>query len=206
MKIFRLIPAVLVTLLVYFMSSCYPNKIDYVDEYDVAATYVAEDVDFSNYQTFTVLDTVIHVSEDGEDDPNLGRENDAFIINEVRTNMLELGYIEAESPDSTNLPDLVLAVSAVTSDYYYYYGGYCYWWYWYYYCPGWGYPVYGGSYSIGTLVIDMWDSEASVKQERDGIVWTGFIDGILSGSSSQMQQRLDKQINQLFTQSPYLQQ
>ena len=61
---------------------------------------------------------VIHEPE--IDIHDLDMENDEFIINEVRTNMLELGYIEAESPDSTNLPDLVLAVSAVTSDYYYY--------------------------------------------------------------------------------------
>jgi hypothetical protein len=205
MKLVKILPLALIALLVFFLSGCYPDKIDYVDEYDLAATHVLEDADFSNYLTFAVIDTVMHVSEDGEDDPNLSRDNDDFIINEIRTNMLELGYIEDENPDTTDLPDLVLAISAVSSDYYYYYGGYCYYWYWYY-CPGWGYPVYAGSYTIGTLVVDIWDTEAAQREDRNGIIWTGFVDGILSGNSSQIQQRLDKQINQLFAQSPYMQQ
>jgi len=206
--------------LIFSLSGCYPDKIDYVDEYDLAATHVNEDVDFSTFSTFSVIDTVMHVTEDDDDDPNFSRDNDEFIINELRQNMLDYGYMELESPDSINRPDLVLLVSAVSSDFYYYYSYYPYYWGWYpgwgypgwgypgWGYPGWGYPVYGGSYSTGTLVVDMWDTEEydPDDEEPSGIIWTGVVDGILAGSTGQSQQRLDKQINQLFTQSPYLQQ
>ena len=51
-------------------SGCYPDKIDYVSEYDVAATHYDESVDFGSYVTFSVIDTIIHLTDDGEDDPN----------------------------------------------------------------------------------------------------------------------------------------
>jgi len=205
--------------LMYMFTGCYPDKIDYVDEYDLAATHVNEDADFSEYSTFAVIDTIMHVTDDDEDDPNFSRDNDEFIINELTQNMLDLGYIEVEDPDTINRPDLVLLVSAVSSDFYYYYSYYPYYWGWYpgwgypgwgypgWGYPGWGYPTYGGSYSTGTLVVDMWDTDEYDPEAEGptGIIWTGIVDGILSGSTSQSRARLDKQINQLFTQSPYLQ-
>ena len=203
--------------LIFSLSGCYPDQIEYVDEYDLAATHVIDDVDFSGYSTFAIVDTIIHITDDDEDDPNLSREHDEFIIDELRQNMLDLNYIEVESPDSLNKPDLVLMVSAVSSTYSYFYYYYNYWgWYpgwgypgWGYPgYPGWGYPIYGGSYSTGTLVVDMWDTDEYDPEDKEpsGIIWTGIVDGILSGSSGQTRARLDKQINQLFTQSPYLQQ
>jgi hypothetical protein len=203
----------------YLVTGCYPDKIDYVDEYDLAATHVNEETDFSMFTTFSVLDTVVHVTDDDEDDPNFSRDNDAFILSELRKNMRDMGYTEMESPDSINRPDLALLVSAVSADFYYYYSYYPYYWGWYpgwgypgwgypgWGYPGWGYPVYGGSYSTGTLVVDMWDTEAYDPDDDKavGIVWTGIVDGILAGSDSQTKARLDKQINQLFIQSPYLQ-
>ena len=138
-KIRNLIGLLAVPLL-FSLSGCYPDKIDYVDEYDIAATHVLEDADFSEYTTFAVADTVIHMTEDGEDDPNLSRQHDEFIIAELRQNMLDLNYVEVESPDSINKPDIVLLASAVSNTYYYYYY-YYYYWGWY---PYWGYyPGYG---------------------------------------------------------------
>ncbi|MEN8203905.1 MAG: DUF4136 domain-containing protein [Bacteroidota bacterium] len=216
----RIISGLLVIPLICTLPGCYPDKIEYVDEYDIAATHVNEDADFSEYSTFAVIDTIIHVTDDEEDDPNFDRDHDEFIISELTQNMLDMGYMEVESPDSTNRPDLILLVSAVSSDFYYYYSYYPYYWGWYpgwgypgwgypgWGYPGWGYPVYGGSYSTGTLVVDMWDTDEydPDAEEPTGIIWTGIVDGILAGSSSQTQSRLEKQINQLFTQSPYLQQ
>ena len=210
----RLFTGLLIVPLLYMVTGCYPDKIDYVDEYDLAATHVNEDTDFSLYSTFSVLDTIIHVTDDDEDDPNLSRDHDAFILSELRKNMRDKGYTEMESPDSINRPDIALLVSALSADFYYYYSYYPYYWGWYpgwgypgWGYPGWGYPTYGGSYSTGTLVVDMWDTEAYDPDDDQpkGIVWTGVVDGILAGNNSQTQARLDKQINQLFIQSPYLQ-
>ncbi len=49
------------------------------------------------------------------------------------------------------------------------------------------------------------DTQAEVGEDdvRPGVVWLGLVSGLLTSNSSQG--RLDKQINQVFTQSPYLQ-
>ena len=104
-------------------SGCYPDKIDYVDEYDVAATHYDEETDFYVYTTFTVIDTIVHMTGDGEDDSNLSRDHDAFILDEFRQNMIDMGYTEIAEPDSTNTPDLILMVEALSSDFYMYYTG-----------------------------------------------------------------------------------
>jgi len=212
MKRTRLLTAIFILPAVYLLTGCYPDKIDYVDEYDLAITRVNEDTDFSVYNTFSVIDTVIHITEDGEDDNNLSRGNDELILAKIRSNMLDMGFTEVENPDSiTNRPDLVLAVSATTTDIYYYYNYYPYYWGWYGWgYPGWGYPGWGwgsvGNYTIGTLIIDMWDTAVDEPEEFEvGIPWTGVVDGLLSGSTSSLTQRIGTQIDQLFIQSPYLQ-
>ncbi|MCD4711194.1 MAG: hypothetical protein K8R52_10130, partial [Bacteroidales bacterium] len=104
MKRSKLIIAFLAFSMAGLISGCYPDKIDYVDEYDLAATHYDKEAVFSDYATFTVIDTIVHMTEDGEDDPNLSREHDEFILDEIRQNMIDLGYTEIAEPDSTNIP------------------------------------------------------------------------------------------------------
>lgn len=226
MKRNNLTAAVMLLPLIGLLTGCYPDKIDYVDEYDVAGTMYDEEADFSSYVTFHLLDTVMHVTDDGEDDSNLSREHDAFILDEIRQNMIDMGYAEMDSPDSLNVPDLELFVQVMTTDFYTYYTYWYDYWGWY---PGWGwysgyssynwyypwypsYPWYPGggyynSYSTGTLVIEMMDPKVIRDgDEKPGIVWMGLVDGILTNNTSNTRARLDKQINQMFEQSPYLQQ
>ena len=206
--------------LILTLAGCYPDKIDYVDEYDVAATLYDEEVDFGAFETFSVIDTIIHLTDDGEDDPNFTREHDDFILGLVRDNMSEKGYTEIPSPDSLNAPDLIIMIQALSSEYYsYYYGGY---WDWY---PGWGwwypgypgypgypwypsypwYPGYISSYTTGTLMIEMADRESYDPEDNSvEFIWTGLVDGLLVKNSSNSRNRLEKQINQLFIQSEYL--
>lgn len=221
MKKFTLMIPITGIFILAFLSGCYPDKIDYVDEYDLAATHYDEDVDFSSYHTFSVIDTIVHLTEDGEDDPNFSREHDEFIIDLVRQNMRDLGFTENENPDSLNQPDIILFCEALSSENYSYY--YYDYWSWY---PGWnwwypGYPGYPGypwypsypwypgyveSYTTGTLMIEMADLESfDPEKRRLGFVWGGLVDGLLVKNSTNTQSRLEKQINQLFIQSPYLQ-
>ena len=200
------------------LTGCYPDKIDYVDEYDIAATAYDEEADFSSYTTFHLLDTIIHLTDDGEDDPNFTREHDEFILDLIRDNMLAKGYTEMESPDSLNMPDLMLFTEALSSDYYQYWGYYWDYWGWYggwgYWYPGYpwypSYPWYPGyvtSYSTGTLMIEIADMTDYDPEDRTiGMKWLGIIDGLLVTNSTSTRQRIEKQINQLFEQSDYLQQ
>jgi len=225
MKDSKLIIAILAFSLTGLLSGCYPDKIDYVEEYDMAGSMFDEEADFSLYTTFHVVDTVMHMTDDGEDDPNLSRENDQFILDLVNQNMMDLGYTQMVNPDSTNPADVELLVQAVTTDFYTYYSN---WWYYWGYYPGWGYPGWGGyypgyswypgypwypgggyytSYSTGTLIIEMLDNALLNSEERPSVIWMGLVDGLLSYSSAASSKpRLTKQINQVFVQSPYLQQ
>ena len=220
MKHSRLMIAAMVFSLAGLLTGCYPDKIDYMDEYDLAGTMYDEDADFSAYLTFHVLDTVMHITEDREDDPNLNRDHDEYILGEIRQNMLDMGYTELVNPDSLNMADLELLVQVMTTDFYTYYTyWYDYWgWYggWNWYNPGYpwypSYPWYPGggyynSYSTGTLIIEMLDTDMPVVEgARPGVVWMGLVDGLLTNNISSGRERLDKQLNQLFEQSPYLQQ
>jgi hypothetical protein len=203
--------------LISLLTGCYPDKLDYVDEYDMAGTLYDEEADFSSYTTFHVLDTVMHLTEDGEDDPSLSREHDEFILETIRQNMVDNGYTELASPDSLNIPDLEIFVQVMSQDFYTYYSyWYNYWGYypgWNYWYPGWGgwypgypwYPGYVSSYSTGSLIVEMLDTEVPLDQsERPGMVWAGIVNGLLTDNTSNTRARLDKQLNQLFVQSPYL--
>ena len=198
------------------LNGCYPDKIDYVEEYDLAGTTYDEEADFSSYTTFHVMDTIIHLTEDGEDDPNFTREHDAFILDLIRENMIANGYTEMDSPDSLNMPDLMLFTEALSSDYYQYWG---YWGgYWGYY-PGWNwwygypwypsypyYPSYITSYSTGTLIMEILDAKSyDPTDDTADMLWMGLVDGLLSSNKTNTRARLEKQINQVFIQSEYLQ-
>ncbi len=99
-----------------------------------------------------------------------------------------MGYTELVNPDSLNMADLELLVQVMTTDFYTYYTyWYDYWgwyggWNWYYpgypwypsypWCPGGGYY---NSYSTGTLIIEMLDTDMPVVEgARPGVVWSGY--------------------------------
>ena len=216
MKRVRIFLMLMVLPLIALLTGCYPDKVDYVDEYDISGTLYDEEADFSSYTTFHVLDTIIHLTDDGEDDPNFTRQHDAFILDLIRENMRDRGYDELESPDSLNMPDLMLFTEALSSDYYQYWGS----WggYWGYY-PGWNwwygypwypsypyYPSYITSYSTGTLMIEMLATRSyDPTEDTADMLWMGLVDGLLSSNKTNSRERLEKQINQLFIQSEYLQ-
>jgi len=205
--------------LMAMLAGCYPDKLDYVEEYDMAGTLYDEEADFSSYVTFHLIDTVMHLTEDGEDDPSLSREHDEFILETIRQNMFDYGYTEIASPDSLSMPDLEILTSAMSQDFYTYYSyWYDYWgyysgWGWWY--PGWGgwypgypwYPGYVSSYSTGSLIVEILDTDVPQDlSERPSMVWAGIVNGLLYGNKANVRARLETQINQLFEQSPYLQQ
>ena len=71
------------------------------------------------------------------------------------------------------------------------------------------YPWYSGgyyyAYDKGTVVIDMLDAKKADKEtKRVPVLWTGMVDGILAGNQNYLAERLEKNINQCFIQSPYL--
>lgn len=206
------------------IASCSPEFDATTAEMDVAITRVDDNQDFSAYHTFYLEDSVIYIIGENKDPADLDRTHDEQIISEVRQHFLDMGWVEVTDPEKIESDaDVAILLSALAVDVYYYYTywwDYWDWWYWDWWNPGYpgypwypvypgiGYPSYG--YSVGTVMIDMADLKniQVPANEEDSpkvdIIWTGAINGILSGTDSYISERITRQINQVFDQSPYL--
>lgn len=165
--------------------------------------------------------------EEGKYDELIIRE---ALRNLLKTNFDTVYLVKDSSDIIPGLePDMAVTLTAWETDvynyYYYPWGGYWYWgWGWYksgsmksaeqvdYYYYPW-YPWGGGAYytyTTGTVVMDMVNAAAIERPEQaeDGIVlpiiWTGIINGVASGNNADQTTRITDQIEQVFTQSPYL--
>lgn len=195
-----------------FLSGCYPEGAEYVDELDVTAGFHDKEYDFSVPKTFFLIDTVVHVV-DGDVNEEPDHSKDELILNKIKSNLLAIGYTEGIEGDA----DLIVATTALQSNYsgYYWWNYWYYWWGWYPgwggYYPGWGYPGYPGwgypiyySYSIGTVLIEMVDTDRMISnpiepgEDLRPTVYAGVLNGLLQGSDSYIEARIDAGIDDLF--------
>jgi len=195
--------------------ACYPGDGPTVSETDVVVTLFRDDAEFGKIKTYWMPDSVFHLND--PDDPTgdiLTRENDALILRTIKTNMADYGYrlidLAWEDADSTILADsadVVLGVSAVATKNVVIGIAPPWWGY-----PGWGWggwnpwypPTYtSGSFTTGTLFIDMYDIQGIVPgEERISVPWTASANGLLT--SSPVADRIVRAIDQAYAQSPYL--
>ena len=208
-------------------SSCYPVGDLTVEDLDVAATiydkayYDGPDGTMNKFEdlhTFTVVDTIVHLVESGTED-NISRAYDDFVLEQVRLNMLKLGFVEELNPQ-VNPADVAITVSAMSSTHEVY-TWYPYWgWYWgypykstetqkststySYYYPWYPYNTYY-SYQSGSVLMEMVDvARVNPDVEEIPVIWAGIINGVLESSESGVKARLSDGIDQCFIQSPYL--
>ena len=217
-KLFKLLMFVIPISVMF--ASCYPAFDATVEELDIAVTKYDSTQDFTQLSTFFLYDTIIYIGEDEDEDVDHTQE--AHILATVRGNLSGMGWTEVKDTTGGVDADVSILISALATDvnnYYYYWWDYWYWYpwnYWYPWYPGYPiypvYPVYPSySYTVGSVIIDMVNMDAADipenPQEPSGrlpIVWTGAVNGILSGSDGNIEARLTKQIDQVFTQSTYL--
>jgi len=212
------------------VSSCYPIDDLTVEDLDIAATIYDKTYydgpsgnvnKFEDLQTFTVVDTIMHLVESGMED-NLSRQYDDFVLEQVRLNMLKLGFVEEPNPEVTPA-EVVITVSALSSEHEIY-TWYPYWgWYWgyggypykgtatsdlvsaySYYYPWYPYNTYY-TYQSGTVLMEMVDgARVDPDVEAIPVIWAGIINGVMESSQSGVKNRLSNGIDQCFNQSPYL--
>jgi hypothetical protein len=209
------------------LTSCYPIREDLTkDELDMVITmydknyYSSERNDFQNFRTFVIPDTIVHITESGVTD-TISRAYDSYIMAQVRSNMLNAGYIEETKP-ATNEPDIAVTISISTgkiinTDWYQYWG-----WYWPDYMKGAEasansnghyypfYPPYYGlgstyTYPAGSILLEMVDvSRFDPSVQEIPVIWAGIINGATGGSTEAIQSRISTGIDQCFSQSAYL--
>ncbi|HDO27909.1 MAG TPA: hypothetical protein ENH02_07310, partial [Bacteroidetes bacterium] len=114
---------------IFLMDGCYPNDTISIDQTDVVMTGYYDSVNFKSLSTYYMPDTIFPITDDTT---NVKPINDQDkILKSIADNMAAYGYLRIYYTDSTTLPDLMLAVSAIkitTVN--------VGWWYPYY--PGWG--------------------------------------------------------------------
>jgi len=191
--------------------ACYPGEPTNIGELDMVATIYDTAFNYQTNRTFFQFDTVFHISDPDNpaDTVAISRQFDQQMINLVKTNMRNLGYIDS-TPSQTFQPDVYTSISITASRNYQAYSFYPWWGYPgypYWPCclggPGWGYPSGGvTSYRVGTIFIDMIDVDQTVATDSIQIVWNGAINGPFEGSVTA--ERIDRTFNQAFVQSEYL--
>jgi hypothetical protein len=199
-------------------TACYPGDDVSYSDLDLLITDYDVKTNFASLSTYYMPDSVVHLKDtlDPSSNVDVSHDLDDFVLQKVRANMSAYGYT-AEAEPSIHKPDIFLTVSVMaTKNYnvYYYYPYYWGWgWGWYYkstdywgwyYPPGWG-GTYVTSYTVGTLVMTMHDiRNATATTDTIPTIWTGAMNGLLGSSSSATKNRVEYNIDQAFTQSPYL--
>lgn len=191
------------------IASCYPEKDRTIEDFDLVGTRFADNVNFDDYKTFHLYDSVVVVYDTTEDKPDYPQEEADIIISRIRQNMLNYGWVEVAQGDT---PDVYLESAVWTSKVvgasYYPGWGYPGWGWGYPGYPGWGYPGWGVSYysyTTGTVMMYMMDvKNYKYNDQPADVIWTGGLNGLVSSSNNNNLSRIEYSVNQAFTQSAYL--
>ena len=193
----------------FVLLSCTKNAVDNLDadETPLYITKAEPSIDFSNYSTFSLADSVAVISNDQLVE-RVRTDYDAAFIDAIAAQMQSRGFTRVSHGDA---PDLGVAISRIYNDYtgimdysnyWGYYDGYWDTDYWGY--PGYDYyfpPVYG-TYTVtdGGVTIDMFDLKNAASSNQLRQVWSGLV----RGSGTFDTNRVPAHAQALFQQSPYL--
>jgi len=205
----------LVALAAVLLASCTPESgLQTADDYDVVVTLYDKEADFGSVRTYLMPDSIVHFEDPQSPGQPLSRDYDELILERVEYNLQAIGYRKETDPEEKD-PDIIVMVSATSSEWQALSYSWLPRWGWWGQWPGgdadWNYqsPYYSSgsvySFSTGTLLIDMGDIRdlEEGEEDMDGI-WTAAMNGVLTDESSGAAQRLVDFIDRAFRQSPYL--
>lgn len=207
----RIIQCLMLVAITSMMWGCYPEGPTSYDQFDVVYTNYQKDYNFKGKKFYTMPDSIVKITGNLSAGKPIVFVSAAYanpVLNRIKTNMTNLGYTWVSTADSAQADYAILCAAIEVENYSYtYYYDYWYGWYYPYYGGGWYYP-YGTvtSYTTGTLSMNMIDRESFSPTDKNGVVWISLINGLLEGSSTNYTSRINKSIDQAFTQSQYLHQ
>jgi hypothetical protein len=203
----RAISYVFIFATLFAVSSCTKSP-DYgqLSSNFVVATNVDQKVNFSNYKTYYVSDSIATVSTSNTD-TIWNDANSKKLVDAVKQNMQSRGFTFVSKGSKPDLGINMVAVKILNVGVAYPgwgwgYPGYWDPWYW-----GWYYPYYYPwtiTYAVttGSLGIDMIDlKNVSNSNQKLSAVWTALMGGALGVAANDIDNGV-KSINQAFTQSP----
>lgn len=184
-----------------FLGGCYPDGIEYYSDTDIVYTNYDDEFSFSSKKTYVIPDKIVKVTKDlieGEEPEFVEEPYNTEVLQRIEQNMADLGWTKIDDVEQADLA-FFPAVWTNTTIYYWY----DYWcWYNPYYC-GWGWGWWGPSFTTqttGTLAMTLITDDSNYLEPTR--IWTAAVNGLLSGSIDM--NRVNKGIDQAFTQSPYL--
>ena len=198
---------------VLLLAACHkePYPQDSDNEY-LVYTSPGKDVNFKNYKTFDIADSLLVIGE--KDKPVYSQSQSALaLIQAYRINMEKAGFIYTPSNPDADL-GVQLTYVIKTERYVKYYAD-PYWWLDY---PGYWPAGYWGSwtgyyyprpvvytYTSNALLADIVNLTGEQEEGKPlEVLWTSYIGGPASSSLQQDVQRLTSAVDQAFAQSPYL--
>lgn len=198
---------------VLLLAACHkePYPQDSDKEY-LVYTSPGKDVNFKNYKTFDIADSLLVIGE--KDKPVYSQSQSALaLIQAYRINMEKAGFIYTPSNPDADL-GVQLTYVIKTERYVKYYDD-PYWWLDY---PGYWPAGYWGSwtgyyyprpvvytYTSNALLADIVNLTGEQEEGKPlEVLWTSYIGGPASSSLQQDVQRLTSAVDQAFAQSPYL--
>jgi hypothetical protein len=196
--------------LVFTVYACYPGGAEYVHELDTSISKYDPDYkwDQLNGKTYSMPEEIVYV-EDGEIDDDPDRIHDDAIMAQIRKELNALGMEEAVADADTSLALGIAIIETNNSGAAWVPGGG--WWGGWYpgYPPGWGwdpwypwYPVYY-SYKTGSVIIEMANNDARDNAKKTvPLVYSGALDGLLQGSTTNAGKRINNGIDELFNKMP----
>jgi len=182
------------SLAIVVLQGCYPYDDQTVADSDVVATFYDSGTDFATLATYFMPDSVFSIDSNGDIEPaDIGSSSEQQILNSINNNLAAMGFTLAPN---ANAADVVVEALVSSSTWVSggCYGGYYSYWYPYY---GWCYPV-AYTYTTGSIFIVM--SVPGTNSFKT--VWIAGCNGVVDGTVTNS--RISSDINQAFTQSPYL--
>jgi Domain of unknown function (DUF4136) len=177
----------------------------------VVSTARAKDVNFANYSTYFISDTISFISNAGGNDTIITGAAAATIVGEIKSQMSARGYTFVPRTQSPDMGMRALAIKNVNVGVVYPPG----WWWGYPGYPGgcyWGcYPPYYPmpptvySYAIGDFITETFDLKNAESNNNLQAIWYMQLSGVLSSTDATNVTRTVDGIKQAFVQSPYIQ-
>ena len=185
----------------FLLQACFPFGPEELEDFDIVGTFYDENVNFSNFKTYAMPDTVVKVTSAGVSSTK--GQYDDLVLDQIEANMSAVGYTRVQNPDQA---DMLLTVAVVNDEYNmnnsYDYGDY----YGdpYDYGSG-GYYDTGSDYQVstGTVLMNLANHKDG-DTTRESSMWVCILNGIIEQSFTNTNRRLIELINQAFVQSPYL--
>ena len=193
-KTIFIVTALILSTSMFLLNACYKDYGLTISDYDTVITAYDEEIDFTAYATYYLDPEFKDLSDLEDPDPEQPDNADTF-IDAIEDELAAYGWTE-EIVQGTEDVTIEMAYSSV--DIYYYY---CYPYYGWYYFP---YCSYSYSYTGGTAIVQMVDPNDVDGEGNPRALWHAGLNGIMNDSSSGLVQRIEDNIAQAFTQSPYL--